>query len=243
MPILITFEEALKLKARDLIPIKCDICDKITSQTKHSVIKIGYSHPDAKKIFLEKGRFCSSKCLGDSTYLRQTVNCKQCNKEFQKINAECIKNPNHFCSRNCAGTYNNKHKTTGFNRSKLEKYIESQLPKLFPNLKVIYNDRKTIGYELDIYIPELKLAFELNGIFHYEPIYGQDKLDKTQFNDKQKFGLCQEKLISFCVIDTTSLKYFKEEKAKVFLNIIVNIINDKLVPPEGLAPTLAFASP
>lgn len=135
---------------------------------------------------------------------------------------------NKFCNSSCAASYHNAHKTTGFRRSKLEIYLEKELPKLFPNLLIIYNDRKEVGYELDIYIPSLKLAFELNGIFHYEPIYGKEKLETMQFNDKQKFALCQQKLISLCVIDTTSLKYFKGEKAKKFLDIITNIINEKI---------------
>lgn len=37
--------------------------------------------------------------------------------------------------------------------------------------EIIKNDRKTIGLELDIYLPELKLAFEYNGIFWHSELY------------------------------------------------------------------------
>jgi hypothetical protein len=68
------------------------------------------------------------------------------------------------------------------------------------------------------------VAFELNGIVHYEPIYGSDKLDGIQSNDLRKIFACAEEGISLCVIDVSSLKYFKENKAERFLNIILKII-------------------
>lgn len=74
----------------------------------------------------------------------------------------------------------------------------------------------------------MKLAFELNGIFHYEPIFGNEKLNKIQKNDNNKFFKCQEKNISLCIIDTSSQKYFKEQTSKKFLDIITNIINQNL---------------
>jgi hypothetical protein len=33
---------------------------------------------------------------------------------------------------------------------------------------------------LDFYFPELRFAIELNGITHYEPIYGEDKFEKIK---------------------------------------------------------------
>lgn len=38
------------------------------------------------------------------------VNCKNCNKEFNKSITEIKKHPNHFCSRSCSATFNNKGK-------------------------------------------------------------------------------------------------------------------------------------
>ena len=75
-----------------------------------------------------------------------------------------------------------------------------------------------------IYIPSLRLAFELNGIFHYEPIFGQDRLDKIQSNDGNKFQRCQEQGISLCIIDTSKQTYVKESTSQPFLDIILDII-------------------
>ncbi len=37
------------------------------------------------------------------------VGCKNCHKEFDKLPNQIKKSTNHFCSRSCAATYNNKH--------------------------------------------------------------------------------------------------------------------------------------
>lgn len=65
----------------------------------------------------------------------------------------------------------------------------------------------------------------LDGIFHCEPIFGQDKLDKIQTNDKLKFKACAENNITLCMIDTSKQKYFKESTSKQFLDIIIYHIN------------------
>ena len=70
------------------------------------------------------------------------------------------------------------------------------------------------------------MAFELNGIFHYEPIYKNFKNTKT--NDQRKFQACLERKIELCVIDISSQKYFKEKTSQKYLDIIVNLLNEKL---------------
>ena len=78
-------------------------------------------------------------------------------------------------------------------------------------------------------MPIIKLAFELNGIYHYEPIHGIDKLNAIQNNDNRKILACSEHSIELCVIDVNTMKNFKEQKAKEFLSIIKTIIDNKLV--------------
>jgi hypothetical protein len=134
-----------------------------------------------------------------------------------------------FCNHSCATKYNNAHKTMGTRRSKLEYWLETQLPLVFPNLEIRYNTRDEIKSELDIYLPSLNLAFELNGIFHYEPIYGAKKLAFIQNNDQRKMQACLEKGIELCIIDTSGQKYFKSTTAQKYLDIIVSVIKQKLV--------------
>ncbi len=142
--------------------------------------------------------------------------------------SELKKTPNSFCCQSCAATYNNKNKTHGTRRSKLEIYLEEELKSKYNNLDIHFNRKDTINSELDIYIPSMKLAFELNGIFHYEPIYGDKKLNQIQNNDTRKFQACLEKGIEMCIIDVSSLVYFKPANTKKFLDIVCGLIDSKM---------------
>lgn len=174
---------------------------------------------------------CSRQCnyIARSKRGKVTISCKECNKVVVKRVSAMSKN--NFCSQSCSARYNNKNKKVGSRRSKLEIYIENQLSKIYPQLSIQYNNKKIIGSELDIYLPALRLAFELNGIYHYEPIHGIDKLQSIQTNDINKFQKCQELGISLCIINCSSMKHFKKLTADIFLNIIKNIIDG--TPPRN----------
>lgn len=220
---LFTQEEFNKAKGCDLLPLKCTICGKTFYKKKS---EIAY----AEENFPNRYSFCSTSCRGASQGGRIECVCANCGEIFYKTHKEFVKSKSgkHFCSKSCSVSYNNKHKTFGTRRSKLEKYLEEKLSELYPNLEIKYNTKEEINSELDIYIPEYRLAFELNGIFHYEPIFGDNKLSQIQENDKNKFQLCQKNNISLCVLDTSSLNYFKEQNAKKYFEIIKNIINEMI---------------
>lgn len=207
-------------KVKDKLLLECLVCTNPFLKLKS----------DINKVIKGKDKtvacaYCSKSCTYKGQITRQKVTCKQCNKEFEKLPNQIKKNPNHFCGHSCRATYCNTHKTTGYRRSKLEIWLETQLSLLYPDLKFLFNNIDTINAELDIYIPELKLAFELNGIFHYEPIYGQETLGKIRGNDHRKFLACHERGISLCVIDTSRQKRFTELSSKTFLGIITKIID------------------
>jgi hypothetical protein len=222
---LFTNEEYENAKSSDLLPLKCELCGKIFYSTK-KYIKCCFTNSNYKN----KNRFCSNECKNKNNITSIKKQCTNCNKEIYVTPSMLHKSKTNsfFCSKSCSAHYNNTHKKIGVRRSKLEMYIEEKLTEQYPNLDILYNSKKIINSELDIYIPSLKLAFELNGLFHYEPIFGNKKLELIKENDNNKFQKCQEQKISLCIIDTSSQKYFKEQTSIKFLNIIKNIIDEKL---------------
>ena len=219
---LFTKEEFENVKPKMLLPLQCENCGSTFFKKRSEINKVYNNSPSTKCAF------CSIKCRHENRITTQDVTCINCDKIFKKLPNQIKKFPNHFCSSSCAATYNNKHKTCGNKRSKLEIWLEEQLTNLYPSLKILYNNKEAINSELDIYIPSFKLAFELNGIFHYEPIYGADKLQKIQNNDERKFQACLENQIEFVLIDVSVQKYFKPKTSEKFLNIIIKIIDEKL---------------
>lgn len=212
-------------RSRDLIELECFACKKIFTKEKR-VIKHCLKNPGGRVM-----KYCTHKCYWEVNPRRNKVevSCEQCGKKVIKVAAETKRNNHSFCGRSCASRYHVQNKKTGYRRSKLELYIENKLSILYPKLEILYCNRDTIKAELDIYIPSLKLAFELNGIFHYEPIFGEKLLLATQNNDNRKILACAERGIELCVIDSTGLKYFKDSNAEKYLKIVLDIIEQKIV--------------
>jgi hypothetical protein len=168
--------------------------------------------------------WCSKQCRYPDNKDR-VVNCLKCNKEFRKKNSECKRLPNHFCSRSCSASYNNTHKSYGTRRSKLEIYLEEQIKEHYPSLKLLCNQKSVIESELDFYFPELRFAIELNGITHYEPIYGENKFEKIKNNDKRKVIACYEKEIELAIIDSSTCTYLNESAKNKFKNLVFELID------------------
>jgi hypothetical protein len=229
---LYTKTEFKAAKSRQLLPLRCLHCAKTFHRTKHDIQLSSLPHR------FETNEFCSNLCQRHHQEPLIPVICEQCQESFTKEQNQVIRTKHHFCSHHCHAIWQNAHKMKGTKCSKLEVWLSKQLPKLYPVLEFHFNRKDAINGELDIFIPSLKLAFELNGIFHYEPIFGKDKLASIQTNDHRKMLACAEHGIELCLIDISHQKYFKEQSSMRFLQIIQNIINAKL---SGSSP-VAFAT-
>ena len=213
------------MKEKKKLPLICPYCKKTFYLSKRRIDMTLNRNRTRRTNSL----FCSHRCARYYYHNPIFVNCAYCNKTVQKKKSSFAKpNQNLFCSCSCAATYNNTHKTKGTRRSKLEKWLEEKLTTMYPHMPIEFNAKGAIQSELDIYIPSLKLAFELNGIYHYEPIHGDKKLTSVINNDNNKMLACAKHKISLCVIDTSSLKNFKENKASTYLDIISKIINETI---------------
>lgn len=226
-----TEEDYKNKKSKDFLKFECENCGCEFEKQKRFLKSYLNLKESGRKVTLGSIRFCSKKCENIKKSKDSTIEtkCKNCEIEIVVKNhmVRKSKSGNSFCSKSCSAKYNNKNKKFGIRRSKLEEFIESKLLENY-DFEILFNDKNSIGSELDIYIPSLKLAFEINGIFHYEPIYGQDKLNKTIMNDGQKFIKCFENNISLFTIDTSESKRFKKSRDEKYVDMIFEKISERI---------------
>lgn len=206
-------EQFSKYHGKDMVPLNCCFCNNFYYKIQRL----------ARTLRTQEKNFCSKECQSSNQVTAVTKPCGHCQTLVTRTFAEeKAAKRNVFCNHSCAAKYNNVHKTTGSRRSKLETYLEEQLKILYPNLQIICNGKETIESELDFYFPELRFAIELNGIVHYEPIYGQDKFERIQSNDKQKMIKCSELGIELMVISVADQHKFTVPSSQKYLDIVKN---------------------
>ena len=105
-----------------------------------------------------------------------------------------------------------------------EKLLYNIVKSLFPNYTVLFHFRAEWleNLELDIFIKEISVGIEYQGIQHYEAIKhwsGEKGLKHRQYNDMRKKTLCQNmgvKILYFDYTENISLSYV-EKKITNFL--------------------------
>lgn len=195
----------------DKLLLKCDGCGVSFSRLK-------------SQCYAGKCNYCSHKCRPIITGL-QTYICKTCGLEVKRYASLTPKNGNVFCNNSCAAIWKNKYRDSkGTTRSKLEKWFETELIAKYPRLEFLFNKTSIIGMELDIFIPSLKLAFEINGVFHYKDVFNNGALEKRKELDIKKKMLCSSNNICLLEINTSEQIYFTEKSSRKYLDIIINEI-------------------
>jgi hypothetical protein len=198
-------------KLTSSVELTCATCNKTFSRFK--------SQADSDE------SYCSSECRPRIRGL-QKYSCGSCDKEIYRYASQVRKSGKAFCNSSCSAMYSNTHrKPIASNRSKLEMWLEGELKGLYPDLDIHFNDKMSIALELDIYIPSKKLAFELNGVFHYENIFKGSDFTKRVRIDEEKVRRCIENGIDLVVIDTREQKQFYKSKSGKFLKIIIDKLN------------------
>ena len=217
------FREHIKpLKANDFFELICPNCNCVFVKTKKVILRNLSPSNQHKKMF------CSPKCANKHLETGKIIQCTECGKPKYKNLKSLSLSGNNFCNSSCAASYNNKHKKFGIRRSKLEYHIEHKIQEEYPDLKFICNSKEAIGSELDFYFHSLNLAIELNGIFHYKPIYGIEKLNKIQKNDIKKLKASKKNGIELHIIDISNIKNLNEYHKNNTWKICNNIILERL---------------
>jgi len=114
------------------------------------------------------------------------------------------------------------HKAS-INGSKLERYLSFELNKLGHQVELHKEHHlKNKALQIDIFLPTIGVAIEVDGPTHFEPIFGQDKLERIQKSDRQKTGLilsCGYHFIRIAHVKKLSYRFQRDT-----LNKIVNIL-------------------
>jgi hypothetical protein len=137
-----------------------------------------------------------------------TISCEECGKDFTILNTlmnKRIRNEENICL-NCNPI------NTGI--SKMEKSLLEFIKDNY-NGSVIENSRKIIdGLEIDIYLPDLKLGFEFNGLYWHNELYKDRNYHLNKTNK--------------CLENNISLFHIWEDDWTYKQNIVKSMILNKL---------------
>lgn len=211
---------------KEQIHVQCSSCQTVFTRTRKVLDDRLRQVPDSMHCTLS----CKNLDKGQA-FIIQCVECGNTTRRTEsQLNTRLDKhgNCNQFCSRSCSVTHQNKNKTTGHRRSKLEIMVEDHIIENYPKLEFICNDSSLIGLELDFYFPDLKLGIELNGIFHYQPIFGEEKLQSTIKNDQLKIEKCKQFGIQLVQVDTSTQKTVNNKTSKPYVQKISDVIHSYL---------------
>lgn len=165
--------------------------------------------------------FCSRMCKDNHQVTSKILRCTQCGVSLKRKAGEVAKSKsgNFFCGVSCSAVYNNLHKKHGKTRSKYELHLEEIVRTQYPTLDYSANDKR-LGAEIDFLFPGLKLAVEVNGVYHRLPIHGQNKLRRIQELDKKRKDLCQAHGLSLHIIEVTDIRRDKESVTQQFIDLL-----------------------
>ena len=118
------------------------------------------------------------------------------------------------------------------NKKACQFYLRQTIESLYPGYEILedyrhpqiqFSGTNQLG-ELDVYIPELQLAFEYNGEHHYRdiPAFGPVELYKRR--DEEKMQICKDLRITLVTVP-----YWWDETTDSLLTLIINE-NPKLEP-------------
>lgn len=116
--------------------------------------------------------------------------------------------------------------------SKAEKYLYEHLTKLGYNV-IMHKTGLVPGekYEIDLYLPDLITAIEIDGPQHFLPLFGEDNLQRTIRYDAVKNGVLISK--GFCVI---RVKYLVKHSSVSNNGRLLQLVKSELTKIEAKFP-------
>lgn len=133
---------------------------------------------ESKKRFGDIYDFPNIETLYINSHSKINITCKKCGNTFTKIACDHLTSPNGGCLHCYA------------NVSKGEEEISEYIRKILPNERIILRDRNTLKHnELDIYLPERKVAFEYNGVYWHSNEYKTKNYHLSKLEECKQNGI------------------------------------------------------
>lgn len=118
--------------------------------------------------------------------------------------------------------------------SKLEKYLLDKL--INDGYRVTFHQEQsllTTKLQIDLFLPTMNVAIEVDGPSHFLPVWGEEVLQKNIEYDQKKEGLILGK--GLALIRIKQLNDFSKTRAEILYNKLFPILKDieKNFPPVG----------
>jgi hypothetical protein len=126
--------------------------------------------------------------------------------------------------QNLIRSANNAVRTTSKTGSKLEKFLLQEL--LNKGFVVEFHKEQSLvntKLQIDLFLPSINTAIEIDGPSHFLPVWGEEALKKTQTYDQKKQGLILGKGLALIRIKQT--KDFSKSRASLILDELVVLLN------------------
>lgn len=205
---------------RDAIRLKIPLRDK--SEAQKNALKTGsHKHPTKGTQRSDNTKTKIGKSLIQSWSEMDTVK-KQQRQQKAKIAWEAKSQDE---KQNMLKKANHAVRETSKIGSKLEKFllhklIGSGLQTEFHKEQILSNTK----LQIDIYLPSIKTAIEVDGPSHFLPVWGKDTLAKNQNYDKKKTGLILGK--GMFLIRIRQTKDFSPTRAEIIFEKLMIILQE-----------------
>jgi len=174
--------------------------NSISKETKKQILSYFNTNLFVKEI-AEKFSLCSSSIIK----IFKEFSCEKYNERVKRI--EIRRSIKSMKAMEEAGRLGSKREIAFYNQ--LNKRL---------NAEIIHHDYDLIPpYEIDITIPELKIAICWDGIGHFKPIFGKDVFNKVFYRDKYKRRKIK-KLNWFAFVIKDLESHFNENKYRKIHN-------------------------
>lgn len=131
-------------------------------------------------------------------------------------------------------------RTSAKDGSKLEKFLTEEL--MLAGFLVEFHRKSMVSnqeLEMDLYLPHINTVIEIDGPTHFLPIFGEDRLAKTQAKDAEKNGLLLNAGLVVIRLQQYKrkniTKYLKKQLLDKLLLVLTRI---KLSPPTKVEDRL-----